>query len=507
MSAAVRHFMFYLLLLCLFSGSPLMGSSNRTNNDPYPVYTALYPYTYCTNNFRDYEAGLLPDHEQEHFIFNVSPFRQAAVLGKNIHNHSAQLGDLTGRWNMISLFYPGDDDQNTNNTVQQTLFNVLGINQAELAGGCGNTSTGSMSPLTLMGVLTTPSLRDPTEQFGFFSVPIRYRKWGVRFQAEFYIAAGIGLQVQTGVCDIIQTTSFIDRTCTALGRNCPTGVCSPQCCDIDQIGCTCKTIVMNQIMDQYQTIAETLRLDIRNYNKRCAEDTRVNLYWRKVFPINQDREGWPYFLMMPFVVLEGLVPTGNKVNPNQLFALPGGNDGHGGLGFTAGLNFDFVETIEIGVQASMTDFFARNYCNYPVPVNEFQNGMLPWKANLRLQPATNWTFAALMNARNFLYRLSVWAQWVATYHGRDCFTNVTVLPFNPGGNAPLIPSNSGSTALPEPEVGLMATRSRWNSHMINVGLTYDISPNIALGFLWQTPVARQNAYRSTTLMGSLIVTW
>ena len=267
---------------------------------------------------------------------------------------------------MISLFYPGDNENNNNNTVQQTLFNVLDIDQAELTEMCNTTGGGP----NLFGVLTTPSHRDPREEFGFFSVPIKYRKWGVRFQAEFYLGWDIGLQVQTGVCDVIQTSSFIDRTCLALGRDCPTGVCAPTCCDIDQFGCACKQTVILQVMDQYRKIAETLRLDYRNYNDN-VQDTRVNLFWRRVFPINEDREGWPYFLMMPFLSLEGLIPTGNKVNPNQLFALPGGNDGHGGLGFTAGLNFDFVETIEIGVQAALTEYFARNYCNYPVPVNEF----------------------------------------------------------------------------------------------------------------------------------------
>ena len=53
----------------------------------------------------------------------------------------------------------------------------------------------------------------------------------------------------------------------------------------------------------------------------------------------------------------------------------------------------------------------------------------------------------------------------------------------------------------------MANRSRWSNHVVNVGLTYDISPNIALGFLWQAPVAQHNSYRQTTLMGSFIVNW
>lgn len=501
MSAAAHRFRFYLLLLGLVSNITLHGFSNRTNNDPYPLFTAQYPYTFLTTNHRNYMRGWEANWEQERFCFSVSPFRQAATCGRNIDSNRAALGDLKGRWNMLALFNPFDGDGNENNAVQQALFDVLGFSQTELTTPC--TSGGP----TLYAMLSTPSHRAPNEQFGFFSVPIKYRKWGVRFETEFYLGYDIGLKIETGVCDIIQTASFVDQTCNALGRCCVTSCSDSTQCNIDQFGCSCKQIVIQQIMDQYDLIAETLDLNVRNYNKRCAEDTRFALYWRRIFPINQDREGWPYFLMMPFVEFEAIAPTGNIVNPSCLFALPGGNNGHTGLGFGAGLNFDFVETIEIGVQASMTEWLSRRYCNYPVPTNNFQQGLFPYKADLTLKPAANWTFAALMNAYHFLDRLSVWAQWVATYHGRDSFCDIELHPFVVHEQNQPYPSSPPGQPLPEVEVSKMECESRWSSHMVNVGLTYDISPNIALGFLWQTPVAQRNAYRSTTLMGSLIVTW
>lgn len=492
MSAAAHRFRFYLLLLGLFSNITLHGFSNRTSNDPYPVYTALYPYTFLTTNYRNYLRGWEADWKQERFAFSVSPFRQAATCGRNTDGNRAELGDLLGRWNMLALFYPNPTGTDPL-VVQQTLLNALSLTPDSLATEC---NVGSNTGVTLSGLISTPSRRDVQEQFGFFAVPIKYRKWGVRFETEFYLGYDIGLKIQTGVCDIIQTTSFVDKTCEALGRACQVGACSPTCCEIDSFGCACKRAVMLQIMGQVDTVADVLDLGVKNYNKRCAEDTRFSLYWRRIFPINQDREGWPYFLMMPFVAFEAIAPTGNEVNPNCLFALPGGNNGHTGLGFGAGLNFDFVETIEIGVQASMTEWLPRRYCSYPIPVNNYQQGILPYKADLTLRPAANWTFSALMNAYHFLDRLSVWAQWVAVYHGKDCFTDIFVHPFGSSNQTP-----------PEPDLDRMTCWSRWSSHMVNVGLTYDISPNIALGFLWQTPVAQRNAYRSTTLMGSLIVTW
>ena len=249
-------------------------------------------------------------------------------------------------------------------------------------------------------------------------------------------------------------------------------------------------------MRQKDLIAKTLKLNIKDFDTHGMEDTHVNLYWRHVFPVNQHREGWPYFLIMPFVLVESVLPTGKKINENCLFALPTGNNGHTGLGLTAGLNIDFVETIEIGVMAGMTKYNSRRYHAMPVPVQEFQVGMLPYKADLTREPGMNWNFGALMHARHFLYQLSFWAQYMVVSHSKDKFCNVTVLPLTAADtNPPVALTNK------------MSEESLWHSHVFNVGATYDISPNIALGFFWQAPVSRRNAYRSTTVMGSLIVNW
>ena len=83
MSAAVRQLTVYLLLLCIGTGnSSLLGTSNRTKNDPYPVYTALYPYTYLTNNLRDYYDGLTADYAQERFILTFRHFANLPLLEK-----------------------------------------------------------------------------------------------------------------------------------------------------------------------------------------------------------------------------------------------------------------------------------------------------------------------------------------------------------------------------------------------------------------------------------------
>lgn len=506
---AVRFSRVYVLLFALLNSAAICAYSNLTSNDPYPVYTAQYPWTFLTNNLKDCYKGIEPDRAQERFCLSISGFRQSAVTGRNINKDKVEIGDLKGRWNMLALFYPNDPvcpqttcpiltpscTFNHCTAAKDALLAALGLTNADITTTC-------------TAAIFTPSKTDSKHEFGFFSVPIKYRKYGIRFELDVQLIGDVGLKVQTGVCDVIQTATFTDLTCQAIGQQCPikhssdTADCTTGCCNVDdQFGCTCKRMVIQNIMRQKDIIARTLGLNIKNYNHRGAEDTRVSLYWRHVFPVNQNRKNYPYFLCTPFFLFEATLPTGERVNPNCLFALPSGNNGHTGLGASAGLSFDFVETIEIGGQSSFTMWNKKEYCNVPVPTNQLQAGMFPYKANYTLKPGTNWEFSLYMNARHFLYWLSLYAQWVVVSHSRDKFCDVEVLPFTNCGQT------INCTQLPPALINKMSDESRWHSHMINVGSTYDISPNIALGFFWQGPLSRRNAYRSSTLMGSVIVTW
>jgi hypothetical protein len=47
---------------------------------------------------------------------------------------------------------------------------------------------------------------------------------------------------------------------------------------------------------------------------------------------------------------------------------------------------------------------------------------------------------------------------------------------------------------------VLERRSAWSTKVGNLGLNYDISPNITLGFLWQAPLSQRGTYRSSTVM-------
>jgi hypothetical protein len=463
-------------------------NTTRCNNK-FPIYPGASPgflHTSPHNEISCYEAPRRP----ERFRFSLSGFRQSADFGNDIHRNPVMLGDLLGPWNMLALLYPEKDG---NTDIQTLLRNTLQL-------------IATPDDVACFELINNPLNTDPTQQFGFFSVPISYRKFGARFEAEFGFG-DFGLIVQGGVADLRQTATFLDLTCTATGLSCPVRDCVPvvvdcpssvsstaciteNCC-IDVFNCACKTLVIQNIMDQVELVADTLGQSICNYHETGAEDTRLMLFWRRTFEINKDRPTWAFFTMTPFFVAGVNAPTGKKQKPSELFSLPNGNNGHWGIGFEGGFSINFLETIEVDFEIGFTEFLKKCHSNVPVPTSHFQNGIMPRKATLEVKPGTNWVFGATMAANNFLDRLSFYVQYLIITHGEDCIRVVST-------NDPNINNI---------DVCKLICDSKWYNQIVNVSFNYDISPNVALGFLWQAPVKRRNAYRSTTVLGSLVVTF
>jgi hypothetical protein len=514
---AVRS-IFGLISLYLTMTAPLMAVSSNNNADPYPIYTAADPHLFLTRALRHCLKGEVPydicsedsrscnnywkqplcDNScAERVRFSVSAFRQGADTATDVYrNPNIPIGDILGRWNVLGVLYPERDG---NILMQSNVLSALNL-------------TGTLSPenLVCLQKIEDPALSDSQKEFGFFSTWVKYRKYGARFFLEVALTPDLGFIVEGGVVDIKQTATFMDLTCSATGLCCPVRDCVPSesdcstsqaepdngpCinanCSIDVFNCTCKTLVIEHFMKQFDPlIVRTIPLCVNNFEKISAEDTRLKIFWRHIFEFNEQRPTWPHFLFTPFVVFELTLPTGRKKTENHLFDVPSGNNGHTGIGFTGGFSIDFPETVELVAEGSMTKFNSRVHHNVPVPTNMLQSTIYPRLADLKVHPGTNWNFGLTLNAYHFIDRLSVYVQYVMVDHDDNCYSVV-----------------SSSTPSSNILLKKMVDESRWVAHMINVGFQYDIAPHMALGFLWQAPVALRNAYRSTTVLGSLILTY
>lgn len=445
--------------------------TNYSKNDPFPIFSTLDPeqlflYTYHCMELK----GLATDRKrQEWFNLSISPFGQNANDGKNSFNVITPLGDLNGRWGMVPLLFGP--------TPQGKVFPPALV-----------TAQSVLFPTVPMGTpIDDPASVDPGQNLGYFSIPMEYRKRGLRFDFSAQILCDFGLNLKVGLADIRQTAQFVNLTCNATAP-CSTTACSLTTACINPnnpalTGANVNTYLMNTCV--LNEIANQINWSLDNFCKFSAEDIRLGAYWRHAFPINpggstEDCFCCPTFLLIPYAQLQGSFAVGYVRQYNHPFALSFGNNSHNALGATAGINLDFTDTIEIGMEASATHFFERGFCNVPVPTHPCQSGIYPFQTDVNIQPGNNYEFAAKMFAYHFVECLNFHFQYVLIRHECDCFRLQCPDP----------------AFLPH----LLEKRSCWTAQVANIGLNYDISPHISLGFLWQAPISQRNTYRSTTVM-------
>ena len=535
-------------MICLLAGT---GSSlysmfpNLTRNDQLPLFSTVYPYSFLATRQK---AGLMRfdyEYTQPRFRFSVSGFRQYANRGRDDERNSVNLGDINGRWNMLGLFYDPK--------LREILYQVL-VDQFNQFGGLPSTPPADAQPPgdTCRNNVQLPQFSDPNKEFGFFSVPLLYRKYGVRFEGEILLISecfhALGLMVQGGITDIRQTViNFNDLTGQALGRAypaskgvtdeencpkpepqpplaiappfvneatdpqppCPTIACDPTekkecvlplqtfkpCCD--QTLCitfdaACKKYVIQTIMNQKDLIMKVLGLDICNYHKIGLDDLRLSMYWRHLYVVNEDDERYPRLIFMPFIQAGVGIPLMKEISNNKVFAVPNGNNHHTFVGGRTGFTLDFLDTIDLSFSGGFSYFFSHDYCNLRLPTNPAESGIFPYSADVSIRPGPTWNFNFGMHAYHFLDNLSVWIEYAIVSHARDKIT--VCRSFIPEGS---LYFNTGF------DVDRSECLSKWESHLLNVGFNYDLFDCFAAGIGAQIPVSGRNAYRSGTVMASL----
>lgn len=515
-----------LAVAFLFFISPLKASIVTTlnNSDPIPKFGSSFPYAYLASEEKEYMKGKSYVEDPHYFSLAISPFYQRADKGKNDYGVETPLGDLTGRWNMLALF-PFDSDR-TDSTENANKTSDLPTSQSfpasvETAGtdllDCIYSVKSSVAELqSIQGLL---NLQTPNQLFGFFSVPIEYRKRGIRFSASARFK-DIGVSIQTGVADIAQRARFIDMTTTptqcvptACVTSTPTGTqpviaylnpFGPDQVDNDEwryiVECTHRLAMLKLV-----PITKAYGIDLSNYSKTSVEDVHMELFWRHIIPINTKkcRGGkWPSFIFMPFVAAGGTVAFAPEKNQDNPFSLPNGNNGHDAVRFNTGFTMDFFNSFEIGACGGLTHFKNKAFDSYRIPNNKYQNMLYAFKTRVCYSPANTWHTSVFINAYNFSDRFSYWAEYLWASHGRD---TITLLNQQDLADLANIDSTTGDNKGFKPDV--LEAKTPWSVQVINTGLTWMASPNFVIGASAQIPIQRRNAYRSTTLKATLEITY
>lgn len=515
-----------LVPLMLLLEPQLNAMSNLTKNDPYPLYTAAYPYEYLAQIEKvDNFMFRREEYEETRFRLNFSIFRQFAKCATAIDRKQVPIGDLPNGCgiNFSGLFF---DPAIGIPLANELALDIKNFTPTSLQTACvtGNDEI-TQDPPCCLQLIRTPAYQDITCDFGYLSSETVYRKYGVRFEADFLLIDtcfdAVGMRLRAGVADVRHTvTLFVDKTCTA--TICING-CSfenNECCTA--YTCSCKDLVINKIIKQKEAVAELLGYDLCDtYHKVGPEDVRLSVFWRHLYDLNpEDALEWPRAVVIPFIEAGVSIPMTKHIDPRFIYGIPLGNNGHVGAGAWGGVLIDFPDTVEIGAQAGFTHFFSEKYCNYPLPTYEFESILHPYRADVEIKPGTTWHGAISLYAWHFLENLSFWGEYVVTSHGQDKIKICrSLLPPDSIFN----PDFQPSTAVPDSSIaaaeilGIRTGRgflvdqaeclTKWESHLFNFAFTYDISPYVQLGIVWQTSFKQRNAFRSNTVLGSVIMTY
>ena len=524
----------FLVLLFLISNFNIFSAFRTTlqKNDPNPLYTTAFPFTPLYGPTNDYLDGRSCCFAPYHLGIAFTPFFQRATKGTNYLKQEAELGDLTGRWNMIAVLpynvQETDFDSFFDPTNLETDLPTLTCqtaNVATLTTIRNNVLQGiedvflTDSPFGYPNVLKSTqgllSLQTPRELLGFFKVPIDYRKYGVRFEFSGMICKGLGFTVDIGVSNIQQVGKFIDMsfgtTCNQ-SENCLTS-CSglPLTPLIDCLNPFNNTtsvtiaqwqeivgVIHTELMDKLHVIAKAINLDLcQNYNKTSLEDIHAEIFGRQAFKVNYNRsKEWPRFLFVPFFQAGGTLATAKKLDDNLAFAISSGDNGFNSVTFLAGFDLDFERTIEVGAEAGFNHYFKRTVDCMRMPTNYAQNGIIPYKTEACVKPGDTWHMSIFMASRYFVNHVSFWGQYVYINHNKD---EICIGKDVRASDVDLSVTAQQSAFMP----CVLECKSSWNAQILNFGLNYDVSPNFELGLLVQLPLARTNAYRSSTFLLSL----
>lgn len=280
-------------------------------------------------------------------------------------------------------------------------------------------------------------------------------------------------------------------------------------------------------------IANELGLDINAKSVIALEDTFIKFAYSPQFDM-PDKKGSTVFKLSPYLSVGCWIPTGQTKDPKAFFSVPTGNNGHWGGVFEGGLSFDFLDTIEFGINGGVGLFNSRTILNVPCASSYFQSSLYPFTANISVQPGISWDLGFSFRVNDFIKGLHFYADYTFSQHHRDTIkvndnTMVSLINmsrFNPNGTINTNATNSDGTindnAIPDPNTDpattsnliqvkrstlfladKMAEDTEWSSVTVNAGINCTLSPNCELGLGVQSHISGARVFKNTTIMGTI----
>jgi hypothetical protein len=492
-----------MLMIVLFLFNACAATPLNNVFDTQPIYTVFGADKY----FKELDKGEVR--------IAISPFYQQTSTVRNGDGKKVRAGDRLGQWNMFGVFFGTQNVSPADKPFNLTNYPNLYAAKTSVAQTSKYTADGyryhSDYPTPPDTNLTQEQYFIPKTKklddrgFAYVGVPLNYEKIGLRGQLNCDFGFGLGVSVKGGVVDVKQKFSGFVLEEEFYG---------------DIGGGDSETLIKEAqelynalyFPSQFNAIAKDLDLDISSYHKASAEDLHMQLYWH--FPIDvEDKAGDVAMIFVPYFAAGFWFPLGEKHDTNKPFSVPTGNDGYWGFTADFSLGFDFPvlpqpgmdkdpRTLQLCLGGGVLAFNEekdwineRFYSSDVLNSKEIlQSGIIPWKVSaLHKDPGLTWYMNVSLKAEEFIDNLSVYMDYIYTQHLKDSVHTKE--------------SNLNRDKYFQAGIDRYETESEWKNQQVNFALNYRITDNIALGGAVQAHISGVRVYRSTTLLGSVLITF
>lgn len=414
---------------------------------------------------------------------DISPYYQSANGSRNRNGNKVPLGDMYGKWNMLSTFF--DIDKMTPKSFSQTNYpNLWATNNAlKNIGGIDYTNPENYHPEQLPPTDTTIPKPATFDNTSIYQVAGKYEKIGLRGKFGFDTSVGLGLSIKSGVADYKIRPRFV-----ALAPNSDGTTVVPS----DD---PAKSFYYDLLQDSARNnIFSEVGLDVTEVRNTEMEDTHVQAYWSIPFHIKEGGE--IVATIAPYLAAGGWLSSGNKKDYKKAFDVCTGNNGHSGITAEGSLNLDFPGTVQLSLGGGLLWLDEEDFETFRFPSNIYQSSFFPWTTSVKVDPGVTWYANLSFKSENFMSVMPGWAfffDFIYAYHEHDEFTI----------NEPSAQRNTRfQTGLEQ-----MKQISSWKSQQVNFGITYDVAKHLTLGFIIQAPINGIKVYRSVTSMGTVSISF
>lgn len=457
------------------------------------------------NNYNDTNAVYSPQGSDRFYIkpdekktskgglrLQISPFYQHAGRARNGAGRSVPMGERLGKWNMTGLFF--GQAAAPVPLANYTELNDVFTKYIKGDGEIHNTAKIDFHDVALQNLAKEAAYDldvNVASLFGGFNkgeatdtgaLGITYEKYGLRGQVAVSFVHGLSLSVKGGLVDYKMSPDFKVGDTLKLA-------------DESDENQKAKKVVYDHLFAPAARakLFGEIGLDLDGVRKTAMEDMHIQLQWHlpQDFRENDDLA----VTVIPNLAVGMWLPTGKKKDQDRAFSLDTGNGGFYGFTLEGALAFDFPQLMQTNFGGGAIVSASKDQSGYRVPSADpkvgviKQQGFYPWKTSVNIKPGLTWFAQASLKSEGFSGDLSLFFDYVYTYHQRDSIklkeTDVTrQAAFAPG-------------------VKHLENESNWKSQLCNIGLDYRITKNLAFGGLVQGMIGGSRVLKSTLVMGTV----